>query len=110
MAKSYSIFCTYNSNGTCNHAEQPHGPRPSPGVCAKACKHYTGVPAIEVNRHVAVTFSQGEKPKRAESGCLPCAAAARQRAEKRRHDAAEAARILDEAMKTDLSDDQTKVD
>lgn len=110
MAKSFTIFCTYNNNGTCNHAEQPHGPRPSPGVCAKACKHYTGDPAIEVNRPVAVTFSQGEKLKRAESGCGPCGSAAKSRVTKPKHDPAEAARILDEAMKTDWTEDGNKVD
>lgn len=105
--KIYTIKCVHLNGRECKHPDQPHGIHPSGGVCAKACKHYDGPAAIMEDKPVV------EKPliTRDEiNGCTPCAAAARQRAEKRKHDPAEAARILDEAMKTDLSDDQTKVD
>jgi len=101
MAKHYSIGCNYRSGSACTHQQQPHGPRPSDGVCATVCKLYDGPPATRT-----VVDDPAVKPAkaRAESGCGPCAAASKARVERRRIDAAEAMRILNEAMTAGESD------
>jgi hypothetical protein len=98
MAKSYSISCIYHASGTCNHHGKPHGSRPSPGVCAKACKHYTGEHATAVDRPAPVAFTQGAKPKQATGNCSACGDGAKKRVKPVKRDPAEAMRILNEAM------------
>jgi hypothetical protein len=95
MAKRYSIGCVYRSGDACAHADQPHGPTPSGGVCAKVCKSYDGPPAT-----CSVVDEPAPEPAkaRAGTGCSPCAAAAKARLERKKHGAVEAMRILNEAM------------
>jgi hypothetical protein len=98
MAKHYSIGCNYRKGVECTHPQQPHGRKPSNGVCAKVCKLYDGPPATcTVVDEPTVKFTDATKPIK-EPGCSPCAAAAKARIDRKKHDAAEAMRILNDAM------------
>lgn len=97
MTKHYSIGCAYRSGPTCTHPDQPHGARPSGGVCAKVCKLYDGPAATVEDKPVEPTVA---KSKTVDRGCTPCAAAARARREaKARVSGADAAAQMDRAIR-----------
>jgi hypothetical protein len=95
--------CKHFDGKQCQHPTRPFGRWPVDVQCAHECQVYDGPPRPAF---FPVTFSQGALPVKKSSGCSPCAAAARQRAEKRKHDATEAPRILDQAL-TDAGNEDT---
>ena len=86
------VECKYLDGRKCTHPDKPFGEHPLSLRCLNKCGKYDG----PERQPVAIRFTDATKPL-VDQGCSPCAAAAKARAERRKHDAAEAARILDEA-------------
>lgn len=73
MTKHYSIGCIHRRENVCHHPDQPHGKRPSPGVCAKACKLYDGLPVIESTPPLPIPDEYEPTPTNATKGGCGCA-------------------------------------
>lgn len=85
------INCKYLVDGLCQHKKAPHGKRPHPQKCLRFCKVYEGPERPQFN---PLAVSIGES-----AACVPCAKAAAAKQQARvKHNPAEAARILTEAM------------
>jgi hypothetical protein len=72
MAKHYSIGCNYRSGVECTHPQQPHGRKPSNGVCAKVCKLYDGPPVIESRAPEPIPDDYEPTPTNATKGGCGC--------------------------------------
>jgi hypothetical protein len=87
------VECKYLDGRKCTHPDKPFGEHPLSLRCLNKCGKYDG----PERQPVAINLPAAA---RAETGCPPCAAAAKARIERKKHDAAEAMRILNDAMNT----------
>jgi hypothetical protein len=85
------VECKYLDGRKCTHPDKPFGEYPLSLRCLNKCDKYGG----PERKTVLVSLPARDNPG---TGCIPCAAAAKARAERKKHDAAEAMRILNEAV------------